>query len=126
MMDVLRASSSASLRLSYKNWPRKYLFLTENQTQFAEHGSFRNWATRVWQKHLGQECTVDGMRKAWAQSVSDGGSFLWSHRKMLAASMQHTPATQARKYTKVMSDAPLASNCVRRWIEWQLTLDDPA
>ena len=125
--EFLPTDVSDAVRMSYREWPRMYLFLNENGEPFPAEGTFRNWAARVWEKHLGHPCMINSMRKAWAQEVCDGSRSEMADKIILAKSMHHDVSTQTKAYTHVMQNRPRCE-CVSRWIEWQHELDqgDPA
>lgn len=116
--EPLPSNVSDALRSSLAKWPRNYLFIDSKRNAPHTTSSFGRWLTKTMSRHLGGNITVNGMRKAWAQTVVDGSRYTVAQREMLAKSMMHSVEEQARSYHHVMPST--ACDCVDRWMQFML------
>jgi hypothetical protein len=115
--ELLPPVVSDTLRLSLASWPREYVFISAQKNAPYKKDAFGNWITKVMSRHLGGHVTINGTRKAWAQTVADGSRYTIADKELLAKSMMHTVGVQANSYQHVMSTT--RCDCVDKWLYTQ-------
>lgn len=90
-----------ALRTSLRKWPRKYMFVNEQDKPFVAGGTFGNWASRVMTTHLQDgHKTLTGLRRSWIRAKCP--TMTRAERKVLAGSMLHSLEVQQAHYEFVM------------------------
>jgi hypothetical protein len=92
-----------AMRASLKRFPRDHLFVNVDRDSLCGEGAFARFASRVMTKHHhdGGIKTLNGLRKAWAQTVANGNEQAGSNanKAALARSMLHSVSEQQKHYT---------------------------
>ena len=101
-MEDLPDDVTDAMRSSREHWPREYMFVNAKREPFRKRGTFRNWVATVMKAHLGAPVNINGLRKAWCQTVADGSKCTHAERAKLAKSMLHSVAEQQQSYVHVM------------------------
>ena len=90
-----------AIRASLAAFPRSHLFVAADGAPFKSNATWAQWATRTFEKHLGNRATVNGLRKAWVQMYGLPGKVTHARQVELARAMLHSHSVQQAFYVHV-------------------------
>ena len=103
--EDLPVNVTSALRASISRFPRTYMFENRDGEPFSGGKSFGDWAIATLRKHHGGDpITLNGLRKAWSQTVADGRIATNAERGRLAKSMMHSVQVQQAYYIKTSAE----------------------